>query len=327
MPDWAKISIEASKGKPPKLDQAAKWLQPGSWADLMDLMAAANRVRQAALGDGVEFCSIVNAKSGHCSEDCAFCAQSRHHSARAQAYPLMAPGQIVSLGMEAARAGVRRFSIVTSGRSAPKGAELAAICRAGSRLREEAGVLPCCSLGLLDRDQARQLKSAGFVRYHHNLEAGPGYFAKICSTHAYEDRIRTIEAAKEAGLEVCAGGIVGMGESPLERAGLARAISGLGVDSLPLNFLSPIPGTPLAALSPISCLEALAAVAVFRLFNPGAHIRTCGGRHQILGSLSPLMYLAGASATMTGNYLTTSGPTPQSDRAEVLALGLKLEAA
>ncbi len=316
-------TIEA--GREIDLESAAAWLEPKDLAELAQLMALALRVRSRHLGDEVEFCAIVNAKSGRCSEDCAFCAQSARHHTRARVYPLLEVDQLVERGRAAAREGAVRFGLVTSGRSCPRDRELDLICRAGERLREEGVILPCASLGLLQPDQARRLADAGFVRYHHNLEAGPEYFPRICTSHRYQDRVDTILAARGAGLEICVGGIVGMGESPRQRAQLAQAISELEPESVPLNFLNPIAGTPLAQVERLGPLQALAAVAVFRLFNPRVHLRTCGGRQQVLGRLAPLMYLAGASATMTGDYLTTSGRSPQEDAADVSALGLQLK--
>ncbi len=324
MNQFEQAADQALAGKPLSLEQAAAWLQPRDLAELGALMAAAGRVRHQALGEAVEFCAIVNARSGRCSEDCAFCAQSAHHQGGAQVYPLLSVEEMVERGKRAAADGVRRFSIVTSGRACPSGRELDDICRAVERLRKEAGVLPCASLGLLSGEQARRLAGAGLCRYHHNLEAGPTHFARICTTHAFEDRVETVRLAQEAGLEVCVGGIVGLGESPWERAELAQAVAELDPESVPLNFLNPIPGTPLGHLAKLTPLEALAAVAVFRLFAPRAHLRCCGGRAQVLGRLAPLMYLAGASATMTGDYLTTEGCTPAEDAAEVAALGLNL---
>ncbi len=317
------IEEQLSRGRI-DLEAAAAWLQPGSLAELSQLMAVACRLREEALGQEVEFCAIVNAKSGRCSEDCAFCAQSAHHAASCDTYPLLSADEIVARARRAAADGALRFGIVTSGRSCPRGRELDEICRAAEVLRREKVILPCASLGLLEEDQAKALAAAGFARYHHNLEAGPSHFPRICTTHAYEQRVETINLARQAGMEVCVGGIVGLGESPRERAELALAIAELEPQSVPLNFLNPIPGTPLEHLPRLSPLEALAAVAVFRLYNPRAHLRTCGGRAQVLGRLSPLMYLAGASATMTGNYLTTQGMSPDEDSADLAALGLFL---
>ena len=299
-----------ASGATPTLETAAKWLKPESLSELGELMALTNKLREENLGDRVEFCAIVNAKSGRCSENCAFCAQSAHHGTDCETYPLLEAEEIVARGKAAAACGALRFGIVTSGKGCPEGKDLDNICRAAETLRKKNIILPCASLGLLKPDQARRLAEAGFARYHHNLEAGPTHFQRICTTHSFQDRVDTVRAAQQAGLEVCVGGIVGLGESPRERAELARAVAELEPESVPLNFLNPIPGTPLGHLPRLTPLEALAAVAVFRLFNPKAHIRTCGGRHQVMGRLAPMMYLAGASATMIGDYLTTSGSEP-----------------
>jgi biotin synthase len=322
--DIAMLAEHAWQGRPPTLEQAAALLQPSSWAELSVLMAAAGQVRQQALGDEVEFCAIVNAKSGRCSEDCAFCAQSIHHHTEAQVHPLLSSDEIVAAALAAAGQGACRFGIVTSGRGCPSGRDFLEICRAVERLNQEKRIAPCVSLGLLNQEQARDLANAGARRYHHNLEAGPNFFPRICTTHSYEQRVATVHTARQAGMEVCVGGIVGLGESPGQRAEFIAAVAGLEPDSVPLNFLNPISGTPLQGLPLLTPLQALATVAVTRLFNPRVHVRTCGGRRQVLARLAPLMYLAGASATMTGNYLTTPGQEPAEDAADVAALGLTL---
>lgn len=306
------------------LDQAARLLEPASLAELGELMAQACRARQAAHGQTVELCAIVNARSGRCSEDCAFCAQSAHHHTQAEVYPLLAADEIVARSRVAAAAGASRFGIVTSGRGCPDGPALDELCRAVEAIRREGSISPCGSLGLLRADQARRLADAGLTRYHHNLEAGPSHFPRICASHRFEDRVETVRLAQAAGLEVCVGGIVGLGESPLERAELALATARLNPESVPLNFLNPIPGTRLGHLPQLTPVQALAAVAVFRLMLPAkARLRTCGGRQQVLGPLAPLMYLAGADATMIGNYLTTEGRQPADDLADLAALGLR----
>lgn len=303
-------------------ETAAAWLEVSDLAEVSQLLAAAGRLRGAHKGDTVEFCAIVNARSGHCSENCAFCAQSAHHNGPAEVYPLMSAEEMVRRGRAAAQAGAQRFGIVTSGRECPKGEALDEICRAVEILTKEKTIAPCASLGLIDEARARRLADAGLVRYHHNLEAGPSFFPRICTTHTYEDRVYTVKAAQAAGLEVCVGGIVGLGETPLERVELATAVAELAPESIPLNFLTPIPGTPMAGHTPLRPLEALATVAVFKLFNPKAVVRTCGGRQQVLGNLAPLMYLAGAGGTMIGNYLTTEGRQPVDDINDLAALGL-----
>lgn len=322
MTDFSKVADRVLAGEKISPQEAAPWLEPAGLDELGGLMAAAGRVRAALSGSEVEFCAIVNAKSGRCTENCAFCAQSARHRTGVDEYPLLPAQEMIERSRLAAEHGARRFSIVTSGRGCPDGAELGEICRAGEAMAAGGKVLPCASLGLLRPDQARRLKDAGFVRYHHNLEAGPGFFDSICTSHAYQDRVDTVRTAREAGLEVCVGGIVGLGESPLQRAELASAVDELEADSLPLNFLNPIPGTALADLPRLTPLQALAAVAVFRLLAPRARLRTCGGRQQILGRLAPLMYLAGADATMIGNYLTTEGRGPDEDAEDLKALGL-----
>ncbi|RJX35253.1 MAG: biotin synthase BioB [Desulfarculus sp.] len=317
----------ALRGQRPDPEQAALWLEPQGLDQLAALLEAGSLLRRAHQGDEVEFCAIVNARSGRCSEDCAFCAQSAHYKTQAEVYPLLGAGEIVARGRAAAAAGARRFGIVTSGRGCAQGQALDDICRAVERLRQEGRVSPCASLGLLAPEQARRLADAGLVRYHHNLEAAPSFYPKICSTHSLEERVRTVRNAREAGLEICCGGIVGLGESLAQRVELAAAIAALEPDSLPLNFLNPIPGTPLEHLPLLTPLQALAAVAVFRMFVPRAHLRTCGGRLQVLGRLSPLMYLAGSSATMVGDYLTTQGRQASEDLEDLRALGLRPAAA
>ncbi len=307
----------------PSLEQAAAWLEPGDLAELAQLMAIACRLGQKHQGDSVELCAITNARSGQCSEDCAFCAQSAHHKTNARSYPLLKAGDIAARARQAASDGAQRFGIVTSGRGCPTGADLDEICRAIEAIRADGMIAPCASLGLLKPGQARRLADAGLRRYHHNLEAGPSYFPRICTSHGFEQRVETVHLARAAGLEVCCGGIVGMGETPLQRAELAAALAGLEPESIPLNFLSPIAGTRLGHLRPMTALEALAAVSVFKVFAPKSRIRTCGGRAQILGELSPLQYLAGAGATMTGDYLTTSGPLTAKDLVVIEALNLK----
>ncbi|MBI4797366.1 MAG: biotin synthase BioB [Desulfarculus sp.] len=300
-----------------------EWLTPGSLAEIGHLMATASLLRQEAQGDAVEFCAIVNARSGRCSEDCSFCAQSALHHTQAEVYPLMEAEEIVDRGRAAAAAGAVRFGIVTSGRACPEGPELDNLCRAVERLRAERIILPCASLGLLKQDQAERLASAGLVRYHHNLETGPSFFPQVCTTHSYQDRAATIITARDAGLEVCVCGIVGLGETPQQRLEFFEALAGFLPESVPLNFLNPIAGTRLEKLTPMTAPEALAAIAVCRLVLPMAHIRTCGGREQVLGRLAPLMYLAGAGATMIGDYLTTQGGQPNQDLADLKALGLR----
>jgi biotin synthase len=321
----ARATQAALQDRPIDLQLATTWLAPKSSAELAALMAAAAKVRHAYTGDRIELCAIVNARSGKCSENCAFCAQSARHQTDAPVYDLLSQDELLLRARRAAQGGVSRFGLVTSGKRCPEGAALDTLCRAIEAMRRERIISPCASLGLLRPAQAQKLADAGLVRYHHNLEAGPRFFPEICTSHSYAERVETVQVAKAAGLEVCVGGIVGLGENASARLELATEIRALAPASLPLNFLNPIQGTPLSHRVPLSVTEALAAVAVFKLVVPSAVLRTCGGRQQILGAFSPAMYLAGAAATMTGDYLTTTGPTTDADVAGIAALGLALD--
>jgi biotin synthase len=290
--------------------------------DILELLFWANRVRHRHKGKTVDLCAIINAKSGRCSEDCTFCAQSSHYPARTRTYPLLSESELLEAAGRAGSLGAARFSLVTSGRSLLNPKELDRICRVVSRLAEKEKISPCASLGLLTPELAGSLKKAGLVRYHHNLETGPRHYPSICTTHSFSDRLTTLHIAREAGFSLCSGGIFGLGESPNDRVEMAFILKKMRVDSVPLNFLNPIPGTPLASQPPLSPLEILKSIALFRLILPKADLRTCGGREKGLRTLQPLMYLAGCNGTMVGNYLTTEGRSPAVDIQEIRDLGL-----
>ena len=289
--------------------------------EIFHLMACANRVRGAFLGDRIEFCAIVNAKSGRCSEDCSFCAQSSHYNTSAPTYPLMDVDAMVEAAVKARAAGALRFSIVTSGKGVIRSRDFDTILEALSRIRQE-GLLCCASLGLLDREAARALKQVGVCRYHHNLETSGSFFPNICTTHDYEQRVKVLDLCREEGIEVCSGGIIGLGESPAQRVELAVTLLEHEVDSFPVNILNAIAGTPLEHQASMPPLEILKTLSVFRLLMPHTEIRTCGGRETNLRGLQPLMFTAGCNGTMIGNYLTTQGRSPQHDVQDVLDLGL-----
>jgi len=272
--------------------------------DAMFLLAS--RLRERRFGNKVDACSIVNAKSGGCSEDCAFCAQSAHHSANAEYYPLLPEAAILSAAEKAYSHGVRRFCIVTSGRGIDTDADLDRIAGCIRRIKAM-GIMPCATLGTLDKGQLTVLRDAGLNRFHHNIETAKGYFKNICTTHDYEERVATLKIAGELGLSLCSGGIMGMGETIEHRAEMAFALKDIGVDSVPLNFLMPIPGTPLEYAKPIAPHEALKTIALFRFILPYKEIRVCGGRLKGLGDLHPMMFLAGANGVLMGDYLTTKG--------------------
>ena len=292
-------------------------------ADLWDLFSAAGRVRDFFRGDTVDICSIINAKSGACSEDCSYCAQSVHHATSAPVYPLISVDRMAAAASSAKKNGAKRFCIVTSGRGIDSQADLETIA-AGIRTVRDIGLSPCATLGTLTKTQLSYLKNAGLHRYHHNIETSREYFARICTTHGFDERLEVLGNARTLGLSACSGGILGMGESMEDRIKMAFTLRELDVDSVPINFLMPIMGTPLEKGTPITPLEALHSLALFRLVLPGKEIRVCAGRGTALGQLHPLIFAAGADGFMIGNYLTTSGLNPEEDLKMVRDLGLTI---
>lgn len=296
-----------------------------NWSNLWPVWGEANRLREAHFGRRVSLCVIINAKSGLCSEDCAFCSQSVGSRMQISTYPLLAQEHLVDAARAAAEAGAARFSLVTSGRGLVSSKEKEVILATVAAIREAVNIKVCASLGIVDRPFLAELKDAGVYRFHHNLETAGSFFPEICTTHSFAERVATIEAAKDVGLSVCVGGILGMGESLAQRWELAQAIRELDPDAIPLNFLHPLAGTRLADQSLLEPLEALKIIAAFRLTFPDKTIIICGGRQPTLRSLAPLMFAAGANALMTGDYLTTKGRLPEDDRLMLADLGLKLE--
>ncbi len=282
-------------------------------ADLFFLFAEANRIKEHFVGSRVYLCSIINAKSGRCPENCAFCAQSAHHQTAAPVYPLVDEERMVACAREAETNGSSCYGIITSGTTINRGEELERILRAVRRIRQETGITPSCSLGIIDIGIARALHEAGVATYHHNLETARSFFPEICTTHDYEEDVQTVRVAKAAGMKVCCGGIFGLGESAAHRVELAITLRELDVDSVPLNFLNPIEGTRLAGAKLISPLECLTTIALFRFILPSKKISVCGGREKNLRDLQSWMFAAGASGTMIGNYLTTTGRPPEQD--------------
>jgi biotin synthase len=290
--------------------------------ELYELLHIANKLRSEYRGSKVDLCSIVNAKSGACPEDCSFCAQSAHSKTDTNIYPLLDKQEILKAASSAKQNKARRFCIVTSGKN-PSGSELDKICEMVSEVNLM-GLLPCATLGMLNRDQLCRLKDAGLHRYHHNLETSEAFFKEICTTHTYKDKLRTIECAKSIGLSVCSGGIFGLGESWEDRIDMAFAIRDSGADSVPINFLSPIAGTPLDSREALSPMEALKIIAIYRVIMPESEIRICGGRHATLRNLASHLFFAGADGLLIGNYLTTLGGDPAEDIQLIKNLGLEL---
>lgn len=290
--------------------------------NLETLCRAADQVRRVLCGDRGELCTIVNGRSGRCSEDCRFCAQSCHYHTQAEEYPFLPVQEIVEEGKRNEAAGVHRYSIVTAGRGI-HGRELDHALEAYRRLREETGLGLCASHGLQTREEFQAMKEAGVTRYHANLETSRRNFPNICTTHTYEDKLENIRRAKEAGLEVCSGGILGMGETWEDRIDMALDLWELGVVSIPLNLLTPIPGTPLAQQPLLKDDEVCRSVAIFRLLNPTAWIRMAAGRRRFADG-GKLLFRCGANAAITGDMLTTTGTGIAEDRTMFAQLGYQI---
>lgn len=282
-------------------------------AELTAILAGAHRLREQSFANRIELCSIINAKSGRCAENCAFCSQSAHHATNAPVYPLKSLEEILAGAHKAAAEGSHCYGIVTSGTRPQAGEEMQRILTALRQIRDTTRIEPSASLGILDTETARSLAEAGCVTYHHNLETARSYFPRICTTHDYEDDVQTVRLAKQAGMKVCCGGIFGLGESLEQRAELAFTIRDLDVDSVPLNFLNPIAGTPLEQMRDLQPLDCLRIIALFRYLLPTKRISVCGGREPNLRDFQSWIFMAGASGTMVGNYLTTSGRDRDSD--------------
>lgn len=292
-----------------------------SGPDIPHLFASANRIREHFRDNTVGLCSIINAKSGACPEDCSFCAQSSKNKAGAKVYPLIKKETVIKKAKAAAKSGVRRFSLVTSGKKVSRG-ELSEIAGLISAIRE-AGLIPCASLGLLNAEELSILREAGLDRYHHNLETSESFFPRICSTHTFADKIETVRAVRAAGLSLCSGGIFGVGETWQDRIDMAFSLKEIDADSVPINFLIPIKGTALGHREYLHPFEALKIISLFRFILPRKEIRVCGGRTQVLGEFHSMVFLAGADGMITGDYLTTMGRNPEDDLRLIETYGLK----
>ncbi|MDO9585032.1 MAG: biotin synthase BioB [Syntrophales bacterium] len=292
--------------------------------DTIDLIMCAGKIRHRYKGNRVVACSITNAKSGLCTEDCAFCAQSAHYETGIEPHPLLSAQKILEDARHLYEGGATEFSMVTSG-YALTDQEIEMICRAAGMIKEKTDLMLCSSLGILTEARAKQLKESGVSAYHHNLETARSYFDKICTTHDYEDDVQTVRVAKAAGLKVCCGGILGLGETWAQRVELAVTLRDLDVDSIPINFLNPIPGTRMAERPLLSPMEALKCIALFRFINPRKDITICGGREITLRDLQSWIFAAGANGLLVGNYLTTEGRDIKSDMDMIRDLGLVVE--
>ncbi|MBD2741435.1 biotin synthase BioB [Coleofasciculus sp. FACHB-1120] len=295
--------------------------------NILLLCEAADKVRQACCGNVVDLCSIVNVKSGNCSENCGFCSQSSHHPGQdSPIYGLKSTEEILAQAKAAEAAGAKRFCLVSQGRgikyNSPKSAEFEQILETVRGIIAETQIKPCCALGEVTPEQAQALAEAGVTRYNHNLEASENFFPEIVTTHTWRDRVQTIQNLKAAGIQACTGGIMGLGESWEDRVDLALALRELEVESVPLNLLNPREGTPLSDRPKLDPYEALKAIAIFRLILPEQILRYAGGREAVMGELQAMGFQAGMNAMLIGHYLTTIGQPPEQDHAMLESLGL-----
>ena len=286
------------------------------------LCRKADELRRHFCGDGFDLCSIVNAKSGRCSENCRFCAQSAWYPTRIAVYPLRDTEELVAEAKRQEAQGMLRYAIVTAGKRVT-GEELDQICRAAERILQETNLSVCASVGLLGEAEYRQLKQAGVDRVHNNLETSRQHFPNICTTHTFGDKCAAIRAAQAAGLSVCSGGILGMGETAEDRIDLAFTLDELGVDSVPVNLLNGIPGTPLAGQPRLAEEELRRTVAVWRFLLPKVTIRLAGGRG-LLADKGEGCFRAGANGAISGDMLTTAGISGRTDRQLVEKLGYEV---
>ncbi|WP_430814803.1 biotin synthase BioB [Carboxylicivirga sp. RSCT41] len=287
-------------------------LQLMSLANKEDLYAAANEVRQQFMGNKMDTCSILNARSGRCSEDCKWCAQSAFHKTKVDEYELVDMKVAEQQAMENASQGVNKFSLVTSGR-ALSNRNLNELCGVYKKIGQQSDIQLCASMGLLKREQLEQLAEVGVKHYHCNIETAPSFFSQLCTTHTMEEKITTIKLAQELGMGVCSGGIIGMGETMEQRIEMAFTLRDLNILSIPINILMKVEGTKIGDVSPLTDEEVLTTFALFRLINPKANIRLAGGR-QLIAHIQDRVLKAGVSAALVGDYLTTVGTNIAQDK-------------
>ena len=290
-------------------------------APLEELCRAADELRKKFCGNGFDICTIINGKSGRCSENCKFCAQSAYYRTDAMEYPLLDTQEFVRLERYNADRGVLRYSIVTSGRVL-KDSEVEQMCAAIREIKKEVDIEVCVSFGLLSEAQFRKVKEAGASRVHNNLETSQRNFPNICTTHTFEDKTAAIKAARAAGLSVCSGGIMGLGETKEDRIDMAVSLRELGVKSVPVNMLNPIPGTPYEKNERLTEDDMRRIAAVYRFILPDASIRLAGGRG-LMKDKGEGCFQSGANAVISGDMLTTSGYTIESDMEMISRLGYK----
>jgi biotin synthase len=315
------IGDEVLEGKVLSLSEAKKLLGTDD-LDIVDLIAAAHQIRHRYLGNTVDLCTLLSAKSGRCSEDCKFCAQSAHYHGECETHELLEVEEMVQAAHEVASEGGQRFCIISSGKRLDE-KDFERVIEAAKHIRQETQLKLDCSLGLISKEQAKALRDAGVERYNHNLETAPGFFEEICTTHTFTERVETLHFLIENGFSLCSGGIIGMGETPEQWMELVFLLRDLGVDCIPVNVLNPRPGTPLEHMVPPSPLEVLRIIAVMRLAAPTTHIKLAGGRELNLRDFQAAALWAGATGMIIGGYLTTSGRAQEDDYQMLKDLGLR----
>jgi len=300
------------------------WLfKLASAADIYDLLSWANRIREHFKGNKIHLCSIVNVKAGGCSENCRFCAQSASYQTDSPRYGFIEPEPVLAAGQEAKANGVTALGLVAAWRGLEEGPVLDNICDRLEELKQSGNARPDASLGIIKNQKvADRLKEAGLECYNHNLESSQRFFPQVCTTHTYDERVQTIKHLKAAGIKICSGGILGMGETLEDRCELAFSLRELGAHIVPINILNPIHGTPFAEKEPLPPLEILKSIACFRFILPRQEIMIAGGRAVNLRDMQSMIFMAGASALMVGNYLTTLNQPVEKDLQMLKDLGL-----
>lgn len=298
-------------------------LQLAGYEDINALCVAADRIRETLTGNRVDTCSIVNARSGLCGEDCRWCAQATRHHTGCKTYNTIDEEEVMKAARENEAAGIRRFSLVTSGKRVTE-KDMPPFLSIYKRLTSETSLYLCASMGLIDEQQLNQLSAAGVKRYHCNLETSSSYFPKLCTTHTSEEKKQTIRAAKRAGMKICSGGIIGMGETMADRIDLALELRELDVDSVPINILNPIKGTPLENQPLISEEEVIRTVAVFRFLLPRKTLRFAGGRARLSNEATKRILRGGMNGALMGDMLTSIGNQVADDKKLFSECGLNL---
>ncbi|WP_035453977.1 biotin synthase BioB [Alicyclobacillus herbarius] len=321
---WRELANRVLAGDEVTREEALAMLQLED-SEVLSLLDGAYQLRRHYYGNTVKLNMIVNAKSGLCPEDCAYCSQSVISQAPIEKYPLLTRQQLIEGAQEALARRASTYCIVMSGRR-PSNREVEEVAAAVREIRNTTPLRICCCLGLVTPEQAQKLAAAGVHRYNHNLNTSANHYQNICSTHGYEDRVKTLQHVQAAGLSPCSGAIFGMGESPEERVDIAFALRDLNVDSIPCNFLNPIDGTPLEGYCDLTPMECLKILAMMRFVNPTKEIRVAGGREHHLRSVQPLALYA-ANSIFVGDYLTTPGQAAEADWRMIEDFGFEIEPA